>query len=113
MLWPFSNIVEKSRIANAGLRAGVASASPLPAALDCRRDGRLALGDGLQCFGIVNLRRLLSGAGSIRARARPNRDHRCTVNLRLLDRAAGVSGGIATLPSLGELKYDYCFSDTN
>jgi hypothetical protein len=30
-------------------------------------------------------------------------DHRCAVNLGLLDRAAGVSGG-ATLPSLGELK---------
>ena len=42
--------------------------------------------------------------GFIRARAGPNRDHRCAVNLGLLDRAAGVSGGIATLPSLGELK---------
>ena len=29
MLWPFSNIVEKSWIADAGLRAGVAGASPL------------------------------------------------------------------------------------
>jgi hypothetical protein len=28
----------------------------------------------------------------------------CAVNLGLLDRAAGVSGGIATLPGLGELK---------
>jgi hypothetical protein len=28
----------------------------------------------------------------------------CAVNLGLLDWAAGVSGGIATLPSLGELK---------
>jgi len=33
MLWPFSNIVEKSWIADAGLRAGVGGASPLPAAL--------------------------------------------------------------------------------
>ena len=31
-------------------------------------------------------------------------DHRCAVNLGLLDRAAGVSGGIATLSGLGELK---------
>ena len=37
-------------------------------------------------------------------RAGPNRDHGCAVNLGLLDRAAGVSGGNATLPGLGELK---------
>jgi hypothetical protein len=49
-------------------------------------------------------RRLLSSGESIRARAGPNRDHRCAANLGLLDRAAGVSGGIATLPGLGELK---------
>src|SRR4029077_4866566 len=41
--------------------------------------------------------------GFIRARAGPNRDHRCAVNLGLLDRAAGVSGGIAALPALSVL----------
>jgi hypothetical protein len=41
MLWPFSNIVEKSWIADAGLRTGVAGASPLPAALVRRGDRRL------------------------------------------------------------------------
>ena len=38
MLWPFSNIVEKSWIADAGLRAGVAGASPLPTAVANRGD---------------------------------------------------------------------------
>ena len=40
-------------------------------------------------------------------------DHRCAVNLGLLDRAAGVSGGDATLPSLGELTIRNCSSDSN
>jgi hypothetical protein len=58
-----------------------------------------------QYFGIVKLRGgVCYPAGIYPRRAGPNRDHRCAVNLGLLDRAAGVSGGIATLPGLGELK---------
>ena len=63
---------------------------------DQRGVGSLAMLAAMRaCFGIVKLRGgVCYPAEFIRARAGPNRDHRCAINLGLLDRAAGVSGGM-------------------